>query len=151
MGTDEIKVRVRAVIIKNKKLLVISNDRDKFQYLPGGKVQKYETIVTTLQRELVEELGDDIKFTFQKMLYIQEFFNKERDIHSIEFVILGDLNKFDEIEGRNDPEHNGEDHFTWIDIASVSELFKPAELRQKLYSDFQNGFTRHPEYIGTVL
>jgi ADP-ribose pyrophosphatase YjhB (NUDIX family) len=149
-STPEIKVRVRAVIIKNDKLLVIVNDRDGFIYLPGGKIQKYESIPETISREITEELGTDIVFEYQKLLYIQEFFNKERDMHSIEFIVLGNINKFEELEGRNDPAHNGSDHFSWIDIDKLPKDFKPKELIDKLQNDYKNSFINTPQYIGAV-
>lgn len=50
------RVRISALIIKNKKLLLVSNDGNWY-WTPGGKSEVNEDDVTTLNRELKEELG----------------------------------------------------------------------------------------------
>ncbi len=47
--------RISAVIIKDRKILLVSDDSNIF-WTPGGKVERAETHQETLDRELCEEL-----------------------------------------------------------------------------------------------
>ena len=44
------------VILKHGKLLVIKEDKDDFYKLPGGRVEKDETLEETCEREIKEEI-----------------------------------------------------------------------------------------------
>lgn len=47
----------RAIIIRNKKLLLVTGHDAGFYWTPGGGVEGAETSVDTLYREIKEELG----------------------------------------------------------------------------------------------
>lgn len=49
--------RVGALIVKNKKLLLVTGKNAEFFWTPGGKIDERETHEVCLQRELQEELG----------------------------------------------------------------------------------------------
>src|SRR3990170_8624178 len=91
-------IRVRLVIIKENKLLVYYTKKDNFYFYIGGKLEHGETLEQGWTREIKEECGEDAVFTFKKILYIRDFI--KQDEHNLELYILGDLNKFKEIEGR---------------------------------------------------
>ena len=48
------------VILKHGKLLVIKEDKDDFYKLPGGRVEKDETLEETCEREIKEEIDGEI-------------------------------------------------------------------------------------------
>lgn len=52
--------RVAAVIIKNKKILLVTGYDEKFYWTPGGKVEKKESHEKCLKRELKSELNVDL-------------------------------------------------------------------------------------------
>ncbi len=52
--------RIVALIIEDKKILLVKDPRVTFFSMPGGGVEKDESYLNTLQRELKEELGVDI-------------------------------------------------------------------------------------------
>lgn len=77
-----------ALIIKNKKLLVVREKGEDFFINPGGKIEENETPEETLKRELKEELGidankisffDTIKYDFPDMLFKMETYFVEVD------------------------------------------------------------------------
>jgi ADP-ribose pyrophosphatase YjhB (NUDIX family) len=51
-----IRQRVAAIIIKNKKILLVEDFAASHKYPPGGSIEKSETKIQALKRELKEEL-----------------------------------------------------------------------------------------------
>ncbi len=147
---NKTKVRLRLVIIKNDKLLAYYDSIDDYYFYIGGKLDFGETIKECWEREVKEELGEDVKFTFKKILYIRDFILPEENEHSLELFILGDINKFEEIEGRPDPEFDGKKWPTWLDINNLPDNLYPKPLSKKILKDYQNNFPKEGEYIGRM-
>ena len=57
---DKFPVSVKAIIIDNKRLLCLKNERDEWD-LPGGKIDFNEDIEECLKREVKEEVNLEIK------------------------------------------------------------------------------------------
>lgn len=146
----KIKVRLRLVIIKNEKLLAYYTKDDDFYFYMGGKLEFGETIEAGWKREVIEELGDDVEFSFKKILYIRDYIDLENNEHSLELFILGDINKFEEIEGRPDPEFEGRKWPIWLDINNLPKNLYPKALSKKLLEDYKNEFPNQGEYIGRM-
>ncbi len=60
-NTDEgrFNYRVGGVVINNDKVLLLTEDRFDFWYLPGGRAYLFETSKEALKREIHEELGEE--------------------------------------------------------------------------------------------
>ncbi len=147
---EKIKVRLRLVIIKNEKLLAYYDSVEDYYFYIGGKLEFGETIKEGWEREIREELGEDVRFTFKKILYVRDFILREKGEHSVELFILGDINKFEEIEGRPDPEDDGKKWPTWLDIKNLPDNLYPKPLTKKIYEDYKNGFPNVGEYVGRM-
>ena len=145
-----IKIRIRLVIIKNNQLLAYYDSIDDYYFYIGGKLEFGETIKECWEREIKEELGEEVKFTFQKILYIRDFILKEKNEHSLELFILGNINKFEEIDGRPDTEFDGKKWPIWLDINNLPKNLYPQTLSKKILADRQNGFSKEGEYIGPI-
>lgn len=145
-----IKIRLRMVIVKNGKLLVTYDSAENYYYYIGGKLEYGETVLEGAEREIKEELGKDIKLDFKKILYIRDFFQPEKDEHSLELFILGDVNKFEELEHYLDPEHDNKKKATWLDIDNLPDNLNPKALTKKLQEDFKEGFINSGEYVGRM-
>lgn len=150
MESNKTKIRLRLVIIKNEKLLCYYDSIDDYYFFIGGKLDFGETIEESWEREVREELGDEAKFTFKKILYIRDFILPEKNEHSLELFILGDVNVGDEIEGRADPEFDGKKWPTWIGLDKLPENLYPKPLVKKLLNDYKNGFPSTGEYVGRM-
>ena len=146
----KIKIRLRLVIIKKEKLLAYYTSEEDFYFYIGGKLEYGETIKEGWNREIKEELGDDVVFTFKKILYVRDFIVPEEKEHSLELFILGDINKFEEIEGRPDPEFGGKKWPTWLDLNNLPDNLYPKKLTSRLINDYKNGFPASGEYIGRM-
>lgn len=67
---------VRAVIVRDGKLLAMHDERSPYYYLPGGKVAMGETAELAVLREVKEELGIDAEIV--RALWLdQNFFTEE--------------------------------------------------------------------------
>src|SRR5579884_1393599 len=51
------KKRAGALIIRNRKLLLVTDENAEFYWTPGGRLEEGEDYLTCLNRELEEELG----------------------------------------------------------------------------------------------
>lgn len=148
---NKIKVRLRLVIIKNNKLLAHYTQEDDFYFYIGGKLEYGETLKQGWEREILEELGDDIKFTFKKILYVRDFIHPEDNEHSLELYVLGDINKFEGVEGRPDPEFDGKKWPVWLNMDNLPDNLYPKSLSKKLVEEYKAGFPKEGEYIGEIV
>ncbi|MCP4286729.1 MAG: NUDIX domain-containing protein [Gammaproteobacteria bacterium] len=87
-----IRNAVRAVIIKDKRVLLLRKDggsRGERFALPGGAQDTGETLEIALQRECLEEIGTEVQI--EALVYVADYF-KERDTtppshkHLVEFL-----------------------------------------------------------------
>lgn len=168
MAEQKIKIRVRLVIIKNNKILLSYTKDEDFYFYIGGKVEFGETLKEACRREVLEECKAN--FEFKKILYVRDFIATNRlkleetpsvssgnfilpeiDEHSVEFYILGNVNKFEEIEGIKDEEFNGRHWQTWVDLDKLSKInIKPKSLTEKIIKSYKKGFSNGTEYVGVI-
>ncbi len=147
MEDHKINVRLRIVIIKNGKLLVQYRQKHDYYHYVGGHLEYGETILDGAKREIREEcLGAELKF--KKILYIRDFILPEKNEHSVELFILGDIDKFEELEHYFDPEYPDKDVWcTWLDINNLPDNLLPNPLSEKLLEDYKNNFPNQGEYL----
>ena len=150
MEKNQINIRARLIVIHNNRLLVQFRQKENYYHYIGGHLEYGETIQEACIRETKEECGNDILFKFQKILYIRDFIHPEKG-HSVEFFILGNINKVEGLEKFLDPEHHdGSVWLTWLDINHLPDNLLPKKLSPKLLEDFKNGFPQQGEYVGTL-
>ena len=147
---NKIKVRLRLVIIKNEKLLAYYTQENDFFFYIGGKLEYGESIEACWKREVKEELGENVKFSFRKILYIRDYIDPSENEHSVELFILGYIDKFEEVEGRPDSEFEGKKWPTWLEINNLPNNLYPKQLTKKLLQDYKKGFPNTGEYIGRM-
>lgn len=155
MSYPQINVRLRMVIIKNGKVLVTHNKIKNYYFYIGGHLEYGETILDGCIREIKEECGSDTEFTFQKILYIRDHLlnlkDHGQDEHSVEIFILGDINKFEEVEQCLDPQHpDGQVCSTWLDLNNLPDNLLPPNLTPILLEDYKNNLPRTGEYVGCI-
>lgn len=152
-ANKELNVRVRLIIIKDGKVLLHYTENGNYYFYTGGHLEFGETIVQASVREVLEETG--AKFTFEKILYIRDFFAPDGNEHSVEFYILGDIDKYEELEGLVDPqsvEKGWKSWQNWIPLEKLKDTnVKPKSLTDILVTDFNQGFAEGTKYLGVII
>jgi ADP-ribose pyrophosphatase YjhB (NUDIX family) len=84
--------KIGALIIKEKMLLLVSDDTTPFFWIPGGKIEEGEDHEACLRRELAEELGLRLKST---KFYATKRFHHEKanDTQTVHYYVV-------EVEGK---------------------------------------------------
>lgn len=148
-GKPIISVCVRLVIIKNSKILLTFTERNNFYYYTGGHLEYGESLIDACKREMKEETGANFKF--KKILYIRDFTDEKNLEQAVEFFILGDTNKFTEINNLLDPESTVKGFNSWQRWVNLSELpnidIRPKALTKILISDFRSNFQGGIKYL----
>lgn len=150
MSKHFINIRLRLIIIKERQILLMYDSVKDFYFYVGGKLEYGETIETAAQREVFEECGKDVTFTFKKILYIRDFIAPKIPEHSLELFILADINKYKELEGKRDWEFEGKKWLTWKDIHDLPANLYPQKLTSVLIADYEKGFPSQGTYIGDI-
>lgn len=145
----KIKPRVRLVIIKNKKILMSHVKDGDFYFFIGGKMEYGETLKHACEREIEEECK--AKFTFKKILYIRDYIKPEENEHSLEIFVLGDIDKFEEIDGMVDGEYKDTHREMWLSLDRLEKYnIKPKSLVKRIIGDYKNGFNTPIGYLGEI-
>jgi ADP-ribose pyrophosphatase YjhB (NUDIX family) len=150
MDKNRIHIRVRLIVIHNKKLLVQYRKKGDYYHYIGGHLEYGETIKEACIREVKEECNGT-NFKFKKILYVRDFVKLKEGEHSVELFILGDLDKYDGLDNHLDPQHtDGSVWLTWLNIDKLPGNLLPKTLSSKLLKAYKNGFTKEGEYIGEI-
>ena|SRR3972149_7874941 len=151
MEIHKINIRLRMVVIIHGKLLLTYNKTRDFYYYIGGHMEYGETILEGCNREIIEECGTGTKFELTKILYTRDFFDPDNGEQNVELFILGDINKFEELEHYLDPQHeDGNVWSTWVDINKLPDNLYPKTLSKKLLKDYKNDFKNAGDYVGNI-
>jgi len=88
---NEFELIVRALVIKDKKILVCQSEGRDYYFLPGGHVEFGETMRAALLRELREEM--DARVTMSKFIGgVENLFNQYGRLkHEITFLFHTDI------------------------------------------------------------
>lgn len=76
------RVAARGLIVKDQKLLFVSND-NHYWYLPGGRLEGTESLTACVEREVYEETGLTVKTG--ALLHVLEAYDIHDHLHKINF------------------------------------------------------------------
>lgn len=143
--------RVCAIILYNNKILAMHDERSPYYYLPGGRVNLYETAEHAILRELREELdinAELIRPLWLNQSYYTEDVNHEK-YHEICLYYLVDISKTDLYSKGEEFVLYEKEHkhkFEWLDFKRLkSEYFYPIFLKEKIF-DLPENLTILTEY-----
>ena len=121
------KHSVKAIIIKDGKLLVESVDygRGRYSKLPGGGQEWGETMQETIIRECKEELNLDVKPL--RLVFAREYNTKNHNqpydldcFHLAELIFECEVTDFAPLGNGSEPDSN-EQKIKWIDLNQLAD------------------------------
>src|SRR3989344_2401878 len=116
-----IGIRVSAIIIKSKKVLLIHRKRVGKEYwvFPGGKVEASESCEEALAREVKEETNLDVKSSKLAFRSVNELNGK-----SYPFYLCDVTDGIPEIIGEEKDSQSKRNwyHLEWIEMPNVNDL-----------------------------
>ena len=152
-GTEQQKFnyRVCAMLLSERRILAMQDERSPYYYLPGGRVAVGETAEQAVIREVWEELGVTPQI-IRPLWLNQAFFNEDvshTNYHELCIYFLMDItdtdllkkgDHFTHAEGRRT--HT----FTWLDFNELADLyFYPTFLKKDIFH-LPDTFTLRTEF-----
>lgn len=140
----QIRTSAKAVIIQNGKLLAIKlNDgKEEWYILPGGGQDCEEMLPQTVEREVLEETGIEVKC--KELLFVIEGVRGE-SFHRVDLVFLCDyLGKALDAAIHSDTNQIGVD---WLDLSRLNQLpLFPSKLRRPIMNFYEG--KEYRKYLG---
>jgi len=149
---SDIRNAVRAVIIKENKLLV-QKKQDGSYTLPGGAPHVNETLEQGLERECSEEIGTQIQI--MRLAFVADYFKQRKSHppairHHIEFLFICTIPETYIAHNGPAPDKRQVD-VQWINLDSVEfNNFIPASLINIIKQIDNTDNQSLPTYLGTL-
>ncbi|MFZ4648731.1 MAG: NUDIX hydrolase [Patescibacteria group bacterium] len=136
------KNRVRAIIIKDNKILLIKRTKEDCVYwvIPGGGVDENETKEEALTRECKEELGVKIEVNdFIIEIISRKIETKgQKEFFYLCSVIGGILGSGKGPEFQKSSSYTGQYNPEWVDIEKILEIdLRPKEIKYLVFEKYQ--------------
>lgn len=137
---EKFNYRVCGIILSDRKILAMHDERSPYYYLPGGRVKLGETAEQAVIREIQEELG--ITVSIERPLWLnQSFFTEDVDnlrYHELCLYFLMDIHGTDLLHrGKSfaGTEKNHAHLFEWLPFEQLKdEYFYPLFLKEKIFN-----------------
>ena len=132
------RVKVRAVVVRDSKLLVSREQRRGIEHvlLPGGRVRNGESITDALVREVAEETGLDV--VPDRLLYVAEVVGSY-GAHDLNLVWLAQL---------RDPLSIESDALVAFDSPLAASIMPP--IVDQIAADAASGWPDRPRWLGNL-
>lgn len=116
--------RVGAIIIQDKKVLVVKNAKASYHYSVGGRVRYNETCEAAVKREVLEETGFEMEI--DRLAFFHENFFDDRDTgehyHEISlYYVMKVPENFYQMQCQSITENGVEEQLVWLPIENLKE------------------------------
>jgi ADP-ribose pyrophosphatase YjhB (NUDIX family) len=129
-------VKARAVIDGR---LIVANQRRRGRSelsLPGGRVNRYESVTDAVKREVAEETGLDV--VPRRLLYVSEIVQSVRS-HDLELVFLAEPGGVPALKA-----------FNAIDLAAGERPSIRPPILEHIVRDLAHGWRDTPRWLGNI-
>ncbi len=119
-----IRVAVAVIINQNEEILIAKRSKDQHQgdkwEFPGGKVKENETSEEALHREILEELGIEVKSSSEMISITHEYIEEEPKHNKTVILDVFDVRKW-----RGEPQGVEGQPIRWITISEIDNYEFP--------------------------
>ncbi|MTH06309.1 NUDIX domain-containing protein [Turicibacter sanguinis] len=131
--------RVAGVLIHENRLLVMTDERSPYYYLPGGRVSMNEESTMAIKREIKEELDVEVEAT-QLLWIVENFFveqQSQEQFHEIGMYYLLQLTEEDILKRGQESIMNEGGYkklsFLWLPLEKIKHLnIYPLFLKERI-------------------
>ena len=131
--------RVAGVLIHENRLLVMTDERSPYYYLPGGRVSMNEESTMAIKREIKEELDVEVEAT-QLLWIVENFFveqQSQEQFHEIGMYYLLQLTEEDILKRGQEFIMNEGGYkklsFLWLPLENIKHLnIYPLFLKERI-------------------
>lgn len=138
-----IKIRAAVILTRNGRILLAEHEKGgkKYWVVPGGKVEKGESLEEAAAREIEEETG--LKTRIEKLVFVSEVLDGRK--HIIDFFFKGSI-----ISGRlrKGPDRNLS-RISFIPFGSLDEIEFYPRIKPELKLELKDNFSRAGRYLRT--
>ena len=137
-GEGLINIRAGAVIVRNGKLLAVSNESMAHLYTPGGRLRMGETAREAAEREALEETG--IRMKARRLGFVHEncFHTRDgRPVYEVGYYFYMDLPEGAEPAAMSFKDEGLENRLRWVSVGGDTALY-PEFLMDELRSGESN-------------
>jgi len=145
---DTIRNAARAIIIRDKKLLVLKKTDGSYT-LPGGAHNVGETLEQGLQRECLEEIGTEVHIN--RLAYVGDYFKPKQTVppstrHQVEFLFDCSVSDTYQAQSGHHPDKRQID-VLWLALDELdNQPLYPLSLKECIKRLDENA----PVYIGVM-
>lgn len=145
MGAEKFRVIARAAIVTaDQRVVLISSQSGDALVLPGGAVDKGETLPQAAAREVLEECG--VVVTIDRAIWLREFFDRERARSNLEVYFLARPAADASLPDRWRHADSGDPNlfrraglYSRADLETIDTTVYPVELRSAFWIALETG------------
>lgn len=143
---EEPRIRVAAILQEQYKLLLVCHEKagQRYWMLPGGGVDRGETLSGALCRELWEECG--LRIVPKKLVLVSDAIAPDRSRHIVNICFTAELQSGRPVLGE-DPRIVDVDFVSWKDLEQLP--FYP-DFKSELLQLARHDFVSAAPYLGNI-
>lgn len=133
----------RGFLIRDEKIAVIHEVNTGFYQIPGGALEKGETLKQCCKREILEETGYAVKTPEKPSIQIDEYYGEWK---FTSYYFLCDIKKYDGVKLTEEEKENGA-KLEWLDLEEAKQIFAGYEKYRESEPKKYEGFYREYEAL----
>jgi ADP-ribose pyrophosphatase YjhB (NUDIX family) len=154
MAAERFRVIARAIILTpDRRVVLVSSQTGQALVLPGGAVDRGETLPDAARREAQEECG--VEVTIGRAIWLREYVDRRRDQTNLEVYFLAEPasgaalpDRWQQAD-RDKPDLTRQAGlYSREELRSIETPVYPVELREAFWLGLANGFA--DMYLGRV-
>lgn len=133
----------RGFLFRDGKIALVHEVNTGFYQIPGGALEKGETLKQCCKREMLEETGYVVKVSEKPSIQIDEYYGEWK---FTSYYFLCDINKYDGMKLTEEEKQKGA-KLEWLDLEEAKQVFAGYEKYRESEPEKYGGFYREYEAL----